>query len=232
MWALQAGTLQNQGQVLAPDLPGFGHQPPLPPEHRSPEAYADWVATWLAGQGVGPAVVLGYSMGGSIALLLALRHPEWVRSLVLCCSSPCWGRGGRRWVGGAFAGLGGRAAMELFQGTVAWSCARLLPSGLRREEVTDMVRRAHRPTMRSLYLGLTALDLTPLLGRLDLPARVIGGRRDWLAPRSHLRTLARGLPRGRLHMVTGAGHLLCLSHSARFNQLLNRGLAAPASLEY
>ncbi len=228
MWALQSGALQKQGQVLAPDLPGFGHQPPLPPEHRSPTAYADWVATWLTDQGAGPAAVMGYSMGGSIALLLALRHPQQVRSLTLCCSSACWGRGGRRWVGRAFAGLGRRAAMELFQGTVAWSCTRLLP-GSRRSEVADMVRRAHRPTMQSLYLGLAALNLTPLLGQLDLPARVIGGGCDWLAPPSHLRALARGLPRGRLHLVAGAGHLLCLSHSTRFTQLLSRGLAEPAS---
>lgn len=227
MWFLQAGALQEKGRVLAPDLPGFGSRPPLPPSDRRPEAYADWVAAWLAEQGVGPAAVLGYSMGGTVALLLALRHPERVRRLTLCCCSPCWGRGARRWLGSLFAGVGGRPAMEIFQATVAWGCRRLLPPGAQRDEVLDMVARAHRPTMRSLYLALIALDLTASLRRLDLPAHVIGGGGDWLAPPSHLRLLAQGLPQGQLHVIPGARHLLCLSHSTRFTQILRRSLAEP-----
>ena len=59
------------------DLPAGNYtvearSPGLAPGRRSPVAYADWVAAWLRDRADGPAAVLGYSMGGSVALLLAV----------------------------------------------------------------------------------------------------------------------------------------------------------------
>src|SRR4051812_35539968 len=60
------------------DLPGFG---PVPahPEIQSYDQLVDWIARGLPRAGV----VAGQSMGGFIALQLALRHPELVTHLVL-----------------------------------------------------------------------------------------------------------------------------------------------------
>lgn len=224
MWGRSLPDLQERGQILVPDLPGFGRESPLAPDLCTPVGYADWLAAWLSGRTGGGLAVAGYSMGGTLAMLLALRHPQLVERLVLCCSSPCWGRGGRLWLGRAFAGLGGVAAMDLFQLSVRWSCSRHLVTGPESSQVADMVARAHRPSMRRLYLALAELNLVPELERLDLPALVVGGSRDWLAPTAHQRLLSQGLPGGELEVLPGAGHFLCLSHSGRFTELLLRGL--------
>lgn len=226
MWGLQLPILQHRGPTLAPDLPGFGSSAPLPPGQRTPEHYADWVERWLAARQVGPLVAVGYSMGGTLAVLLAQRHPRRVRGLVLCCCSPQWGRAGRYWAARVFASLGRRWAMELFQLTVRWGSARFTEPAAR-VELDDMLRRAHRPTMGQLYLRLAGLDLTPVLPELWVPTLVVGGDRDRLAPPSHLRALAGGVPDSTLEVFGGAGHLLCLTHSARLALSLNRFLLGP-----
>ncbi len=64
-------------RVVVPDLPGHGGSSPLPAP--SLAAFADVLAGLLDE----PAAVFGHSMGGTVALRLAERHPELVRSLVL-----------------------------------------------------------------------------------------------------------------------------------------------------
>src|SRR5581483_8981091 len=64
-------------RLVVPDLPGHGGSSPLPAPSLS--AFADVVAGLLDE----PAAVFGHSMGGVVALRLAERHPELVRSVVL-----------------------------------------------------------------------------------------------------------------------------------------------------
>jgi len=74
MWDRQARTLRDRGfDVVAPDLPGFGSEP-LPSE---PFSFVDRIAALL------PAMIVGNSFGGRIALETALAHPDQVPRLVL-----------------------------------------------------------------------------------------------------------------------------------------------------
>ena len=233
MWALQIGPLQEVGQVWPMDLPGFGTEPPLARELRTPEAYADWVAERLRSRSVRSAHVAGYSMGGTLAVLLALRHPDLVATLALSCASPCWGRRGRRLVAEVFAGLGGLLAMEVFEWSIRRGCSRHRAEPEQRRQAADMTRRAHRPTMLRLYRELARCDLRPKLGRVRVPALVVGGARDWLAPPSHAAALAGGLTDAELMIVSGADHVLCLSHAPHLSALLcdflRRKAATPTS---
>ncbi len=220
MWALQVPVLQDLGPLWAPDLPGFGETPPAPPDRCSVAAYADLVAAGIRERFREPVRLAGYSMGGTIALLAALRHPEIVGSLAVCCSSPCWGRGLRRWVALAFAGVGRRAAMELFQLSVLWAFSRYSRDAGAAAVVRDMVRRAHRPTMLRLYTDLARTDLRGRLGAVRAPTLVVAGTRDWLAPPSHARILAREVPGAQLVLVRGADHLLCMARPQEFGSIL------------
>ena len=69
-------------RVLALDLPGFGSSD-RPDAPYTPRWYADVVARWMDAVGAPRAVVMGHSMGGQIALTLALQAPERVGALVL-----------------------------------------------------------------------------------------------------------------------------------------------------
>lgn len=83
-WQDFAGKLAGW-RVIAPDLPGHGET--APPTGPMPAVARDLVAL-LDRLGVDQAVVLGYSMGGRLALHLALEAPERVRALVLVGATP------------------------------------------------------------------------------------------------------------------------------------------------
>jgi pimeloyl-ACP methyl ester carboxylesterase len=81
-WEYQIPEFAKGRRVLALDLPGFG-QSARPDAPYTPPWYADLVVSWLDEVGVTRADVVGHSMGGQIALTIALQRPERVRRLVL-----------------------------------------------------------------------------------------------------------------------------------------------------
>ena len=73
---------------VAVDLPGHGASLGMPPDRYTMEGAARSVLDVLDGTGVGRATVVGYSMGGRLALYLALRHPARCAGLLLESASP------------------------------------------------------------------------------------------------------------------------------------------------
>lgn len=221
MWALQLPALQEVSQVWALDLPGFGAEPPLREAARRAEAYADWVAARLREPGAGPRAVAGYSFGGTVALLLAARHPELVSRLALCCTSPRWGRGLGSLASAALAGPAGLAFAALLQATVrlAFRRARGL-GGEGAAEVRDMLARAHRPTMASLCRSLARADHRGALAAVRCPTLVVGGTREFLVSAGQHRRTAAGIAGAALRLLPGAGHMLCLTRAEEFSSVL------------
>ncbi|MER3408776.1 MAG: alpha/beta hydrolase, partial [Thermoleophilia bacterium] len=68
-------------RVLCPDLPGHGGSAPLP--GASLPALAEVVGALAEEEGMLPAVVVGHSLGGVVALWLAAQRPDRVRGIVL-----------------------------------------------------------------------------------------------------------------------------------------------------
>jgi pimeloyl-ACP methyl ester carboxylesterase len=81
-WTELAPLLARRRRVLVPDLPGHGRSSALPAAPTL-NPYADVVALVAAREGMVPAPVVGHSMGGVVALRLAIRSPEAVSAVVL-----------------------------------------------------------------------------------------------------------------------------------------------------
>lgn len=82
-WERQVQPLAAAGyRVLALDLPGFGASG-RPDAPYTPPWYAALIRAWLDGLGVASAHLVGHSMGGQIAITLALETPDRVESLIL-----------------------------------------------------------------------------------------------------------------------------------------------------
>ncbi|MFD7011489.1 alpha/beta fold hydrolase [Rhodococcus jostii] len=76
--------LAAEHRVLAPDLPGFGSSA-APNWDYDPVQLQRWLRAFLDTVDAPASAVIGHSLGGRVALELALRNPETVRSLVLLC---------------------------------------------------------------------------------------------------------------------------------------------------
>lgn len=79
-----APTLTEAGlRLLAPDAPGFGESPALPPEQYRTEAVVEAVRGLLDERDIGRALLMGHSWGGTIMTAFAGLHPERTEGLVL-----------------------------------------------------------------------------------------------------------------------------------------------------
>ena len=69
-------------------------------------------------------------------------------------------------------------------------------------------------------------DATSLLGGIDFPTLVVSGSEDAFTPPSELRALAAAIPRSRLEVIQGAGHVCSYERPAAFNHMVGEFLAS------
>ena len=87
-WADAISALDERFYCVAPDLPGHGASLGLPPEAYTMEGATRALLALLDGLGAGRPAIAGYSMGGRLALYLALRYQERCSALFLESASP------------------------------------------------------------------------------------------------------------------------------------------------
>jgi 2-succinyl-6-hydroxy-2,4-cyclohexadiene-1-carboxylate synthase len=213
--------------VRAPDLRGHGDA-----GDRRPVTIEDCVADVAQDA---PYALAGYSMGGRVALHLALAQPALVRRLVLVSTTAgiedARARAERRRADDEVAeGLEG-AGLEAF---ARWWGAQPLFAG----QPPEVAAAAQRDRLRNTAAGLAASlhgmgtgAMTPVwdrLGELRMPAVVVTGEHD-AKFRALGERLAAGLPHARLVVVPGAGHAVHLEAPEAVADALRPGPAPGAA---
>lgn len=191
--------------VVAVDLPGHGRSEP--PGKDRIDDYAAALGALLAALALGPTVVVGHSMGGAIALSLGLAPPPEVRGLVLI------GTGARLRVMDALLTMTQQdfsAAVELICSSEWGSAA---PDALRAAGRARLAT-ANPQVTHADFAACNAFDMRQSLVAVRLPALVIAGGEDRLAPPKLSYALAEGLPNARLLTLPSAGHMIPLEQPA------------------
>jgi 3-oxoadipate enol-lactonase len=238
VWRRAAPRLARERLVLCPDIPGLGGSAPAGPGFRLDEV-AEVLAGALAERAGGPFDLLGTSLGGAVAVHLAVAQPELVRRLVLAAPAGFtpwpWppaavGAGAvsqramavRRVVGGRVAGSA-TVRRALLWGTVAEPAC--LSAGDAR-----LVFEASRGSER-IGAALTAVlreDLRPLLGSVEVPVGLIWGERDRVVPISTLESIRALRPDAVVETIPRAAHIPQLERPAEFVAAVRRVLDALA----
>lgn len=200
IWRLQLEQLHNDRQVYAIDLPGHGERPDTLPVEATVLDYARAVRGIIQDElHLDRAIIAGHSLGGAIALAMALEYASELEGLILI------GTGARL-----------RVHPSLLE------AARERPEEARRQLGEMAVTPAHVSTILQtiiheqvppgphiLYRDLAACDVFDVmarLGEISLPTLIICGADDRLTPVKYSQFLHEHVPGSTLRIIPGAGH--------------------------
>ena len=224
IWSDVARELSAQCRVTVPDLPGHGRSR----EFRPREFTADSLAAEVQRVVPGPAIWVGWSLGGFVALAAAQRYPLAVAKLVLVGATPKYVQS-PDWPHAMSPTVLEQFAQNLEQDYAA-TLDRFLSLQMAAGEDRAVLRRLRdemfrhgEPPAAALREGLQLLkeeDRRAALSGIAMPALVIHGERDRITPVAAARFLAGSLPQARLELVPGAGHAPFLSHPSLFTAQL------------
>jgi pimeloyl-[acyl-carrier protein] methyl ester esterase len=202
------------------DVPGHGRSPPLATFEmpRVVEAIDGAI-------GGSDLTVLGWSLGGQIALAWARAHPQRIRKLVLVATTPSFvEREG--WPHAMSVQTLSRFGDELrasyrltLQRFLALQVHGSVEGRATLAALRDGLFERGEPSREALDAALDALirnDLRATLPHIAVPTLVIGGERDALVPLAATRELAAELPNAIHVTIDGAAHAPFLSHRRRF----------------
>ena len=199
LWDPLAQHLHPRWELWAPDLPGFGERPRPRGLQPSLGSYGRWLAAAIAARHPGrPVVLIGHSLGGSVALHAAPHLGLRLRGVVQVAA------GGGVYQPKAFAQLRRGGALFL----------RWRPGWLGRFPGASAIRSPLRADLRAAR-GLLACStnrgavrqLPGLTTRLQVPSLWVAGSNDQVMAERYVRHLAGYAPQHRLALLEGAGHL-------------------------
>ncbi len=238
-WAVLANLLSGDHRVLAPDRPGWGSDTRAA---MGIAANADVLEALLEAAGAqSPVTVVGHSLGGGIALELALKHPERVGSLVLV---------GSVGVSGSLSGLDRLLAVPLLGSGIlragVATLRRVLIAAAHFSERYPGVRVANMVSVLPTVQAAIGTDGRPIVGRsrrsflveqrallaetpqlesslccIAVPTAVVTGASDRVVPVSAARSLAERVPGAELVVIAG-GHLLPFDQPEKIAEVVRR----------
>lgn len=238
IWADVARDLAGRYRLWRVDLPGHGRSaldPALSGAGYTLPALAAAVVETLAPRLTGPAWWLGWSLGGQVALRLALDDADRVAGLVTVATTPCFVAAPGWTCAVAPEVLAGFAAdlARDYRATLLRFLALQARGGERaREDVRrlrDQVFARGEPDAQALRGGLEILartDLRSRLGEIAAPLLALGGERDTLVPPEAIVALADGVRAGQAVIVRGAGHAPFISDRSGFVTQVKRFIDA------
>lgn len=230
IWQGVLGSFAERWRVVAPDLPGHGRSE-KPDVAYTMDFYARIVRELGRVLGLGTAVVVGNSMGGQVAVRLALAEPAFVRALVLVAPAGNWGP--------LLAPVGWVLERVLPPSVLRWALPRAAERCFANPELAALQARQGlltqwlaapdaeaflRAVSRSLG-GVLAEGTAGRLAEVRQLVLLVWGREDRMVPASVAERLLARLPNARLAMIEGAGHLPMIERPDEFCRVLGEFLA-------
>lgn len=204
-WRKVIAALPDRYRTVAPDHRGWG-QSEAPASGYALADLAEDAQGVIAALGVRRYLLIGHSMGGKVAQLIAARRPEGLAGLVLVAPSPpsplALPPEARAQMAGAYTS---RASVGA---TIDHVLAGKTLSAEDREQVIEDSLAGGEPAKAAWPAATSQEDITAEVGRIEVPVEVIAGELDRVDTVETLRAeLLPRIPQAVLHVLPGTGHL-------------------------
>ena len=215
-WRACASRLERRWDVRAPDLPVLD----MPPETTGVPALVDHIRALLDREGISRAVLGGNSLGGHVALALALRHPERVAGLMLVGSSGLFDRGverevprrpTREWIRGKMLNVFFDAS-HVTEELVSEVQGALSDQSVARK-IVRMAKSAKHDNLREA------------LPRLQCPVLLVWGSNDRITPFGMAYEFKKKLPQAELAFIDRCGHAPNIERPVEVSGIMEQFLA-------
>ncbi len=228
-WRRTLPALMLRHRVLMYDLRGHGGTSLGRPDGTLNQLAAD-LASLMDATGVDRAYIAGFSLGGTIAMRMAIDHPARVRGLALVATSSRVGRTAAGWYQQRADMVNRddpqlRSTMDRDAADVYAESPAELDEGLliRRQSTADP--RGYGNACAAMA-ALNAAPLDPELGRISAPTLVVASELDKHCPPKAAEIIAVGIRGSRLEVIPGAGHPIPVEKPGELAGLMNSFLAA------
>jgi pyruvate dehydrogenase E2 component (dihydrolipoamide acetyltransferase) len=220
-WQFNQEALAESHVTYALDLPGHGGSTKdLGSGQADVGALATAVIDFLDAKEIGKAHLVGHSLGGAIALDLALNHPERVASATLLCPAALGPEINMAYIDGFMQARRRKQlqpVLEMLVADPAMVSREMIEEVLKYKRLDGVEAALNRIAGDTFAGGRQALQLTGRLGELTVPVQVIWGAKDQILPASH----AEGLPASvSVTLLDDAGHMAHMEKAAEVNQNL------------
>ncbi len=217
IWTALRAALRSDRVVYALDLPGHGRSAPLPVAPAI-EHYAAVVRAFLDRAGLERVAIVGHSMGGAIAQVLALEACDRLAGLGLV------GTGARLRVLPELL----EAIPRDFEGSVERICRLCYGPAAAPELVARGIaemRKVAPAVLLGDFLACDRFDIRDRLPSIAVPTLAVVGELDVMTPPKYAAYLADRIPGARLTLIPGAGHMLPVEAPAALAECLGPFLA-------
>jgi 3-oxoadipate enol-lactonase len=232
-FAPQVETLASSGyRAVAWDMPGYGHSAPIEPY--TFKGLAQSCIALIETLNCSDVVLLGHSMGGMVAQEVMARRPELVSKLILCGTSPSFGKADGDWqrefIAQRTAPLdAGKSMAELAETLVPQMVGPgSLPEGVRL--ATHCMSQVLPSTYRRALEALVTFDRRANLPLIRVPTLVVAGEHDRNAPPGMVKKMADAIAGSTYIEMRGIGHLQNLEAPDEFDSMVLNFLALPGAL--
>jgi 3-oxoadipate enol-lactonase len=232
-FAPQVETFASSGyRSVAWDMPGYGHSAPIEPY--TFKGLAESCITLIESLRCEHVVLVGHSMGGMVAQEVIARRPGLVSRLVLCGTSPAFGKPDGDWQREFIA----ERTAPLDAGlTMAQLAEQLVPQMVGPGSLPEGVRLAQHcmsqvnpSTYRRALEALVSFDRRANLANIHVPTLLIAGEHDRNAPPAVMKKMAKAITGSTYFEMRGIGHLQNLEAPDEFDALLLNFLSLPQAL--
>ena len=221
-WGYQIPLLSEAGfRPIVPDLPGFGKSI-AGHNHWTIGKTASDVAQLLGKVTAEPVAAVGISMGGTVALQMALDYPQLVSRLVLI-STFARLRPKRLDEMGFLLGRFVIAHMRGKEYQAGLVARRMFPrpdQEFLREELIHQILQSNEKVYRQAMQSLALFDVHKRLAEIKIPTLVISGANDSTVPLANQEELVHGISGAKHTIIPEAGHAVIADQVSRFNSEL------------